>query len=80
VTVEGVERVEQLAMLLPHPAISLQGYLFARPVPASSLLALLEQLPAHCRLLKQSAQKLQVQTQLVSRAGERRRGGLALVD
>lgn len=79
VTVEGVERVEQLAMLLPHPAISLQGYLFARPVAASGLLALLENLPEHCRLLKQSAQKLQPQTQLVSRAGDRRRGGLALV-
>jgi diguanylate cyclase (GGDEF)-like protein len=79
VTVEGVERVEQLAMLLPHPAISLQGFLFSRPVPASNLLALLEELPAHCRELKQSAQKLQVKTQLVSRTGERRRGGLALV-
>jgi diguanylate cyclase (GGDEF)-like protein len=79
VTVEGVERIEQLAMLLPHPAISFQGYLFARPVPASSLLALLENLPEHCRLLKQSAQKLQPQTQLVGRGSDRRRGGLTLV-
>jgi diguanylate cyclase (GGDEF)-like protein len=79
VTVEGVERVEQLAMLLPHPGISLQGYLFSRPVPASNVQALLEELPAHCRQLKQSAQKLQAQTPLTNRAGERRRGGLSLV-
>jgi hypothetical protein len=68
-----------MAMLLPHPGISLQGYLFSRPVPASNLQALLEVLPAHCRELKQSAQKLQAQTPLTSRAGERRRGGLSLV-
>jgi EAL domain-containing protein (putative c-di-GMP-specific phosphodiesterase class I) len=79
VTAEGVERVEQLAMLLAHPAISLQGYLFARPAPASGFLPLLEQLPEHCRQLKRSAQKLQAQTQLVTRAGERRRGTLSLV-
>ena len=79
VTAEGVERVEQLAMLLPHPAISLQGYLFSRPVSANSLLPLLEQLPAHCRQLKQTAQKLQAQMQLVTRAGERRKGPLSLV-
>jgi diguanylate cyclase (GGDEF)-like protein len=79
VTAEGVERVEQFAMLLPHPAISLQGYLFSRPVSAANLLPLLEKLPAHCRELRQSAQKLQAQTQLTARAGERRRGSLALV-
>jgi hypothetical protein len=48
-------------------------------VSASNLLPLLEQLPAHCRQLKQSAQKLQAQMHLVPRAGERRRGALALV-
>jgi EAL domain-containing protein (putative c-di-GMP-specific phosphodiesterase class I) len=79
VTAEGVERVEQFAMLLPHPAISLQGYLFSRPVSANNLLPLLEKLPAHCRELRQSAQKLQAQTQLTARTGERRRGTLALV-
>jgi diguanylate cyclase (GGDEF)-like protein len=79
VTAEGVERVEQMAMLLSHPAISLQGYLFSRPVPAGNLLPLLEQLPAHCRELKQSAQKLQAQAQPVTRAGDRRRGSLSLV-
>ncbi len=79
VTAEGVERVEQLAMLLPHPAISVQGFLFSRPVAASALLPLLDQLPALSREIKQSAQKLQAQPQLVTRAGDRRRGVLTLV-
>jgi diguanylate cyclase (GGDEF)-like protein len=78
VTVEGVERVEQLAMLLPHRAISLQGYLFSRPVSANDLLPLLDRLPEHCRELKEAAQKLP-QTKFVSRTGERRKGLLALV-
>jgi diguanylate cyclase (GGDEF)-like protein len=79
VTAEGVERVEQFAMLLPHRAISLQGYLFSRPVCESGLLGLIERLPAQCRELKQSAQKLAPQTKFATRTGERRRGSLALV-
>jgi diguanylate cyclase (GGDEF)-like protein len=79
VTTEGVERVEQLAMLLPHPAISLQGYLISRPVSANNLLSLLGDLPAHCSELRQSAQKIASQIQLVPRAGERRKGALTLV-
>jgi predicted signal transduction protein with EAL and GGDEF domain len=77
VTAEGVERVEQLAVLLPHRAISLQGYLFSRPISANDLLSLIEGLPAYCRELKQTARKLPAP--LVSRAGERRKGALALV-
>jgi EAL domain-containing protein (putative c-di-GMP-specific phosphodiesterase class I) len=79
VTAEGVERVEQLAMLLPHRAISLQGYLFARPVSARDLLPLLERLPAQCHELEQAAQKLPGQTKFATRQGERRRGSLSLV-
>ena len=79
VTAEGVERIEQLAMLLPHRAISLQGYLFARPVAANDLMPLLERVPAHCQELKESAQKLPAQTKFATRAGERRRGALTLV-
>jgi len=79
VTAEGVERVEQLVMLLPNRSISIQGYLFSRPVSATDLLPLLEQLPAHCRELKQAAQKLPAHTKFAPRAGERRRGPLALV-
>jgi EAL domain-containing protein (putative c-di-GMP-specific phosphodiesterase class I) len=79
VTAEGVERIEQLAMLLPHASISLQGYLISRPVPESKVLTLLEQLPAHCQELRQAVKKLPAQNQLVARAGERRKGPLTLV-
>ena len=78
VTAEGVERLEQLAMLLPHRAISLQGYLFARPVSANDLLPLLGKLPAQSQELMQAAQKLP-QAQFVTRSGDRRRGSLTLV-
>jgi diguanylate cyclase (GGDEF)-like protein len=76
VTAEGVERVEQLAMLLPQRGISLQGYLFSRPVAAGDLPALLEQLPGHCRDLKLAAQKLPTQA---PRSADKRRGALSLV-
>jgi len=79
VTAEGVERVEQLAMLLPHRALSLQGYLFARPVSEKDLLPLLERLPEESKLLVQAAQKLPPSVHQVPRSGERRRGGLTLV-
>jgi diguanylate cyclase (GGDEF)-like protein len=79
VTAEGVERVEQLAMLLPHRAISLQGYLFSRPVSASDLLPLLERLPSLSAALQQAAKNLPSQTKFASRSGERRRGALSLV-
>jgi diguanylate cyclase (GGDEF)-like protein len=78
VTAEGVERVEQLAMLLPHRAISLQGYLFSRPVCTGDLLPLLARLPAQCQELRQSALKLPIQPKF-TRTGERRKGALALV-
>jgi diguanylate cyclase (GGDEF)-like protein len=75
VTAEGVERPEQLAMLLPHRAISLQGYLFSRPVSEVGLLPLLERLPAQCQELRLAAQQLQAK----GGVGQRRKGGLALV-
>jgi EAL domain-containing protein (putative c-di-GMP-specific phosphodiesterase class I) len=79
VTAEGVERIEQLAMLLPHRAISLQGYLFSRPVSEKELLPLLERFPVHCKELVEAAQKLPPSAHQLPRAGERRRGGLTLV-
>jgi diguanylate cyclase (GGDEF)-like protein len=79
VTAEGVERVEQLAVLLPHRALTLQGYLFSCAVSAGELLALKQRLPDLCQEHFKAAQKLPVQPQLVARAGERRRGALSLV-
>ncbi len=79
VTAEGVERVEQLAMLLPQRGISLQGYLFSRPVAAADLVPLLGRLPAQCQELKQAALKLPPQSQFVARTGDRRRATLSLV-
>jgi EAL domain-containing protein (putative c-di-GMP-specific phosphodiesterase class I) len=78
VTAEGVERIEQLAMLLPHRAISLQGYLFPRPVAAGELLPLLGRLAERCQELRDSAQKLPA-TKFSARSGERRKGPLTLV-
>jgi diguanylate cyclase (GGDEF)-like protein len=80
VTAEGVERVEQLAMLLPHRAISLQGYLFSRPVSEGGLLPLLERLPVQCRELKLAAQQVSVQNRFSTAAAERRKGALTLVE
>ena len=41
VTAEGIERPEQLALMLANPATTLQGYLFSRPVRAEEVLAVL---------------------------------------
>jgi diguanylate cyclase (GGDEF)-like protein len=57
VTAEGVERLEQLTMLLPHRNITLQGYLLARPVSRAELLPLLAKLPAQCQELVRLSQK-----------------------
>jgi diguanylate cyclase (GGDEF)-like protein len=51
ITAEGVERREQLAWLLDHPAMYLQGYLLARPVPANDLLPTISEMPARLRSL-----------------------------
>ena len=37
VTAEGVERPEQLALLLAHPTLTLQGFLLAHPVKAQAV-------------------------------------------
>ena len=77
VTAEGVERIEQFAMLLQHRAISLQGYLFSRPVPRDDLLPLLKRLPAQCQELLQQSQKLPAPVHAAP--VEKRKGALALV-
>lgn len=45
VVAEGVETEEQMRLLVASGCTHLQGYLFSRPLPATALRALLEQLP-----------------------------------
>jgi diguanylate cyclase (GGDEF)-like protein len=79
VTAEGVERIEQLAMLLPQRPISIQGFLFSRPVSGDVLLPLLKCLPSQCQELVALAQQLPAQASGTLRAADKRRGGLTLV-
>ncbi|MGE0029602.1 MAG: putative bifunctional diguanylate cyclase/phosphodiesterase [Steroidobacteraceae bacterium] len=51
ITAEGVERREQLAWLLDHPTMHLQGYLLARPVTADVLLTVIAAMPRRMNLL-----------------------------
>jgi hypothetical protein len=44
VTAEGVERPEQMALLLGHRGMYLQGYLLARPVTRDELLPVMANL------------------------------------
>jgi diguanylate cyclase (GGDEF)-like protein len=54
ITAEGVERREQLAWLLDHPAMYLQGYLLSRPVPADDLLTVVAAMPGRMNSLLRS--------------------------
>jgi diguanylate cyclase (GGDEF)-like protein len=45
VTAEGVERTEQLALLLSYPAICLQGYLVCAPVSAAEVPRVVREMP-----------------------------------
>ena len=47
VTAEGIERPEQLALLLAFPALSLQGYLISRPLPEAAIPEFLANTPQH---------------------------------
>jgi EAL domain-containing protein (putative c-di-GMP-specific phosphodiesterase class I) len=47
VTAEGIECLEQLALLADFSPIYLQGFLLARPVPAQQVLSLMAMLPDH---------------------------------
>jgi diguanylate cyclase (GGDEF)-like protein len=46
VTAEGVEREEQLALLLEHPGMIFQGYLLARPINADAMPDALAAIPS----------------------------------
>ncbi len=51
VTAEGIECLEQLALLADFSPIYLQGFLLARPVPADQVLSLIATLPDHLATL-----------------------------
>jgi len=64
-TAEGVERPEQLALLLPHASICLQGYLISRPVGRAEL-------PARVLELPERLQSLLLSSEVLQAAGSRR--------
>jgi EAL domain-containing protein (putative c-di-GMP-specific phosphodiesterase class I) len=55
VTAEGVERPEQLALLVDHPSICLQGYLITRPAAAADVPRIVAEMPQHLQSLLLSA-------------------------
>lgn len=64
-TAEGVERPEQLAVLLPHASICLQGYLISRPVSRAEL-------PGRVLELPERLQSLLLSSEVLRTAGGRR--------
>ena len=51
ITAEGIERPEQLAVLLAQGPLYLQGFLIARPMAGSDVVAAIEHLPQHMQTL-----------------------------
>ena len=51
VTAEGVERAEQLALLLGYPRVCLQGYLICAPVSAAAVPAVVSDMPQQLQSL-----------------------------
>jgi len=51
VTAEGVERPEQLALLLAYPSICLQGYLICEPMAADAVPRVIAQMPQQLQSL-----------------------------
>jgi diguanylate cyclase (GGDEF)-like protein len=58
ITAEGVERTAQLALLVGHRLMYLQGYLFARPVAREELMPLLSKVTERAQALVVSSQLL----------------------
>jgi EAL domain-containing protein (putative c-di-GMP-specific phosphodiesterase class I) len=63
-TAEGVERPEQLALLLPHASICLQGFLISRPVGRTDL-------PKRVSEVPERLQSLLLSSEVLRRAGAR---------
>ena len=55
ITAEGIERLEQLAPLVGHPALFAQGFLLARPQSIDDLLPVIAKLPALTKSLIRSS-------------------------
>jgi diguanylate cyclase (GGDEF)-like protein len=72
ITAEGVERIEQFEMLLAQSPITLQGFLFSRPVAGQDLLPMLKRMPARC-------EELMLQMRGAARSTDKRNKRLALV-
>ena len=51
VTAEGVERPEQLALLVDYPSICLQGYLISKPIDSESIPTVVAQMPQRLQSL-----------------------------
>jgi EAL domain-containing protein (putative c-di-GMP-specific phosphodiesterase class I) len=51
VTAEGVERPEQLALLIDHPSICLQGFLISMPLAAEAVPKAVAEMPQHLQSL-----------------------------
>jgi diguanylate cyclase (GGDEF)-like protein len=58
VTAEGIERPEQLHLLLEHHSICLQGYLISFPVESDAVAAVVESMPGHMQSLFLTASEL----------------------
>jgi diguanylate cyclase (GGDEF)-like protein len=54
-TAEGVERLEQLGLLLEHPSTCLQGYLLSYPLESDSVPAAVANMPEQMQLLSLAA-------------------------
>jgi diguanylate cyclase (GGDEF)-like protein len=61
-TAEGVERLEQFAILAEHPSIDMQGYLISKPVAESEVIAVKGLMPQLVQnmLLESSSRKLEL--------------------
>jgi EAL domain-containing protein (putative c-di-GMP-specific phosphodiesterase class I) len=60
-TAEGVERLEQFAILAEHPSIDMQGYLISKPVAESEVIAVKGLMPQLVQnmLLESSSRKFE---------------------
>jgi len=65
VTAEGIERSQQLALLVDYPALTLQGYLISQPLHSEALPAALARIPQHlqCLLLETGTEPVRAAAQ-----------------